>query len=76
MAKSGRTGLLSASESREVMIAHPALGPSLGVAPAGTWMWMAFSEKKLGGAWGTCCSRKARENVWAMVALSFITSPS
>ncbi len=29
------------SEARAVNMAVPALGPSLGMAPAGTWMWMS-----------------------------------
>jgi hypothetical protein len=33
---SGRTGVLSASDKSEVIIAIPALGPSFGVAPSGT----------------------------------------
>ena len=35
MARSGSTGLLSASDSSAVMMVQPAEGPSLGVAPAG-----------------------------------------
>ena len=39
IATSGRTGLVRSSDTREMNIATPALGPSLGIAPAGTWMW-------------------------------------
>lgn len=34
MARSASAGLFSASDSRAVMMVHPAEGPSLGVAPA------------------------------------------
>jgi hypothetical protein len=80
MARSGLTGLARAKESREVMMAHPAEGPSLGVAPAGTCTWMACSAKYLSWSGATTPLgwpvRKEREKVCAMVALSFITSPS
>ena len=39
IATSGLVGLPRSSETNEVNIATPALGPSLGMAPAGTWMW-------------------------------------
>ena len=39
MATSGRVGLCSNRLTSEVNIATPALGPSFGTAPAGTWMW-------------------------------------
>ncbi len=39
IATSGRVGLFKSSETSEVNIATPALGPSFGTAPAGTWMW-------------------------------------
>jgi len=40
-----RTGRFRASESRAEAIVIPAEGPSLGVAPAGTWRWInAFSK--------------------------------
>ena len=38
IATSGRTGLARSSETSDVNIAMPALGPSFGIAPAGTWM--------------------------------------
>ena len=28
-------------------MATPALGPSLGIAPAGTWMWMSLFSNSL-----------------------------
>ena len=42
MAVSLRTVRPVKSETSAVNIATPALGPSLGVAPAGTWMWMSL----------------------------------
>src|SRR5579859_5733123 len=39
MATSERTGMPVRSEMSARYIATPALGPSFGVAPAGTWMW-------------------------------------
>ena len=55
-------------------IATPALGPSFGVAPAGTWTWMSLFSKRL----ASMPSAEARfltieSAAWA---LSFITSPS
>ena len=41
------TGLSRARESKAEMMVTPALGPSLGVAPSGTWRWMGMEEKKL-----------------------------
>jgi hypothetical protein len=63
-----------ASESIEVIIVQPALGPSLGVAPAGTWRWSRESRKKLLS--GCACRRRPRATVSAMDVLSFMTSPS
>jgi transposase len=45
-----RTGSLRASESRAEAMVMPAEGPSLGVAPAGTWRWMKALSKKAGSA--------------------------
>src|SRR5262245_29445854 len=36
------------SEASAMNIATPALGPSLGVAPAGTWTWMSFFSNSAG----------------------------
>ena len=41
MATSLLTGVPVTSEQIAVAIVTPALGPSLGIAPAGTWMWMS-----------------------------------
>jgi hypothetical protein len=42
MAVSFLTVRLVSSDASAVNMATPALGPSLGVAPAGTWMWISF----------------------------------
>ena len=54
-------------------IAVPALGPSLGIAPAGTWMWMSLSASSLGSMPSDSARERIRLN--AAVADSFITSP-
>jgi len=36
-----------AKEIKEVVMAIPAEGPSLGLAPAGKWMWISFYSKNL-----------------------------
>ncbi len=38
-------GILVSTETIEVTIATPAEGPSLGVAPSGTWTWMSIFSK-------------------------------
>ena len=38
IATSDLTGILESTEVKAVAIAAPALGPSLGVAPSGTWI--------------------------------------
>ena len=48
IATSSRTRRPVAAEARAVAIVMPAEGPSLGTAPAGTWMWMACVSKKRG----------------------------
>jgi hypothetical protein len=45
MATSARTGMPVRAETKAVVIAAPALGPSLGVAPSGTCTWMSFSRR-------------------------------
>ena len=42
MARSLATAVLVSTEISAVTSVTPADGPSLGVAPAGTWMWMSF----------------------------------
>ena len=41
MATSARTGMPVSTDTSAVVMAMPALGPSLGVAPSGTWTWMS-----------------------------------
>ena len=55
-------------------IATPAEGPSLGIAPAGTWMWMSLFSNRL----SPIRSWRVRDltRLSAAWALSFITSPS
>ena len=36
------------SETSAMNMATPALGPSFGIAPAGTWMWMSLFSKRAG----------------------------
>ena len=43
-----RTGMPVITDTIEVTIARPADGPSLGVAPSGTWTWMSIVSN-LGG---------------------------
>ena len=74
MAVSLRTVRPVSSEASAMNMATPALGPSLGMAPAGTWMWMSdFSNRR-----HRCRGRRLRDltRVSAAWALSFITSPS
>ena len=46
IATSLRTGRPLISEASATVIATPAEGPSLGTAPAGTWMWMSCSANQ------------------------------
>ena len=46
MAVSLRTVRPVSSETSAVNIATPALGPSFGVAPAGTWIWMSLFSNR------------------------------
>src|SRR6266446_1549635 len=61
-------------EASAVTIVTPALGPSFGIAPAGTWTWNCRRRK--------ACSSMPRSAAWlrtqvsAMRADSFMTSPS
>ena len=41
MATSARTGMPVSTDTSAVVMAMPALGPSFGVAPSGTWTWMS-----------------------------------
>ena len=62
------------SETSAMNIATPALGPSLGVAPAGTWMWMSLFSKRPASMPSAAARFLTRDS--AACALSFITSPS
>ncbi len=44
MATFERTGTRTSAEAMAVAMVMPAEGPSLGVAPSGTWMWMSTFE--------------------------------
>ncbi|MCY1369027.1 hypothetical protein D9M69_560440 [compost metagenome] len=74
MATSARTGMPVSDDTSAVVIAAPALGPSLGVAPSGTWMWMS----RLSNCSSLMPSERARlrTTVRAASTDSFITSPS
>ena len=62
------------SETSAMNIATPALGPSLGVAPAGTWIWMSvFSNREASIPYEPARLLTMLSAAWA---LSFITSPS
>ena len=45
-AVSERTQRSVTSDTSASHMASPALGPSLGMAPAGTWMWMSLLSRK------------------------------
>src|SRR6185437_12705554 len=48
MAMSRRTGMPLNTDTIEVTIATPADGPSLGVAPSGTWTWISLRSNMVG----------------------------
>ena len=48
MAISRRTGMPVRMETMVVAMAMPADGPSLGVAPSGTWTWMSRFSNTVG----------------------------
>ena len=74
IATSLRTGRPVSSDVSATNIATPALGPSLGVAPAGTCTWMSdFSS--ISASMPSDCARALTSDS-AACALSFITSPS
>jgi hypothetical protein len=62
------------SETSAMNMATPALGPSFGIAPAGTWMWMSFFSKRLASMPNAAARFFTIES--AACALSRITSPS
>jgi hypothetical protein len=57
-----------------VVMAAPALGPSLGVAPSGTWMCMSFFSNT--SSLMPSMRARLRTTVRAASTDSFITSPS
>ena len=73
IAVSERTGRPVTSEASAVAIVMPALGPSLGIAPAGTCRWMSWSRNQPSSS-----SSPKRRLTYdsAAAADSFITSPS
>ncbi len=54
MATSPRTRMPVSSEVSAVKMVTPALGPSLGIAPAGKWMWMSLFSRKRGSMPSFC----------------------
>src|SRR6185369_15435912 len=76
IATSLRTGRLLSSEVSATNIATPALGPSFGVAPAGTWTWMsALSRLSRLSVDTPSDPARALTSESAACALSFMTSP-
>ncbi|CFT86570.1 Uncharacterised protein [Bordetella pertussis] len=74
MATSARTGMRDSADTMAVVMAIPADGPSLGVAPSGTWTCMSCFSNTLSAN----PSRRARERTTVRAAStdSFMTSPS
>ncbi len=67
------TGRPESSDASAVAIVIPALGPSFGIAPAGTWTWKARSNAYSSTPSSAAFGRRAES---AICADSFITSPS
>ena len=74
MATSWRTGRPVISDASAVAMVTPAEGPSLGTAPAGTWMWMVAFCQASGGM--PSLPESERTQVRAAWADSRMTSPS
>ena len=74
MATSLRTGMPVITDTTDVTIATPADGPSLGVAPSGTWTWM--SRLSNSGGLTPISGEIERTKLEAASIDSFITSPS
>ena len=74
MATSRRTGRRLSTEAMASVTAAPALGPSLGTAPAGKWTWRSLSLK----SWALTPNESARERTKESAAStdSRITSPN
>ncbi|OIQ63599.1 hypothetical protein GALL_548600 [mine drainage metagenome] len=69
-----RTGIPVSTETIDVTIPTPALGPSLGVAPSGTWTWIS-TVSNFGGLIPSSGAIE-RTKLAAASIDSFITSPS
>jgi hypothetical protein len=50
IATSFSTGIFVTAEKSDAAIVMPAEGPSFGMAPSGTWMWMSYFSWKFGSA--------------------------
>src|SRR6266704_452530 len=64
----------SSAFGRQDFLLDPAEGPSLGIAPAGTWIWMSWSWKKSSEM--PSCKALERTQVRAACMDSCITCPS
>ena len=60
IASASRTWRPVSSDSSAVAIVIPALGPSFGIAPAGTWMWMSWVRNQSDGRFGASSRRWPR----------------
>ncbi len=60
IATSSRTWRPVSSETSAVAIVIPALGPSFGIAPAGTWTWTSWYLNQSVGRSGASCARCPR----------------
>ena len=58
IATSRRTGRPDIAETSAVAIATPADGPSLGIAPAGTWTWTSIEPSRSSGIWSVAGVRR------------------
>src|SRR5450759_266791 len=74
IARSLRTGMPVSALTIAVAIVIPADGPSLGIAPAGTWMWRVFFSKTSRSIPSFVALARIHER--AARADSFMTSPS
>src|SRR5579884_4243050 len=74
MPTSSATGSPRTREARAVAIVTPADGPSLGTAPAGTWMWTSCVVNQLSSTPSSPACERTHES--AARADSCITSPS
>ena len=69
-----RTGILVNTDTIDVTIARPALGPSLGVAPSGTCTWISTASNFVGFTPIAGLTDRTYDDAASMD--SFITSPS